>query len=296
MHYTGPVYRPPPEADTPLLEITYGCSWEKCSFCSMYHTQKFGISPIEDINQDLEELTRYYPKELKKIFLVNGDAFALPARKLIEIANLIHEYFPEIECIACYASIRNIKPKSLKDLKKLRDWGFNRLYIGLESAYENTLEQMHKGYTVEDEYNQLKKLKEANMDYVALLMLGIAGKGNCIESAVETSKLLNKYKPVMIIPTSTSIEKDTPLYKMSLNGEFIQPSERELVEEELALIENLEMYDDCYFFGGHVHNLIKIGYYFQFKDEMIKEIKKQIIELDEKMPELLDSKLTRGHL
>ena len=89
MHYTGPVYRPPPEADTPLLEITYGCSWEKCSFCSMYHTQKFGISPIEDIKQDLEELTRYYPKELKKIFLVNGDAFALPARKLIEIANLI---------------------------------------------------------------------------------------------------------------------------------------------------------------------------------------------------------------
>ena len=110
------------------------------------------------------------------------------------------------------------------------------------------------------------------------------------------SKLLNKYKPVMIIPTSTSIEKDTPLYKMSLNGEFIQPIERELVEEELTLIENLEMYDDCYFFGGHVHNLIKIGYYFQFKDEMIKEIKKQIIELDEKMPELLDSKLTRGHL
>lgn len=87
MHYTGSVYRPPPEADTPLLEITYGCSWEKCSFCNMYHTQKFGISPLEDIEEDLKELSRYYPEDIEKIFLVNGDAFVLPARKLLEIAD-----------------------------------------------------------------------------------------------------------------------------------------------------------------------------------------------------------------
>lgn len=87
MHYTGPVNRPPPEADTPHLEITYGCSWEKCSFCNMYHTQKFGISPLEDIEEDLKELSRYYPEDIEKIFLVNGDAFVFPARKLLEIAD-----------------------------------------------------------------------------------------------------------------------------------------------------------------------------------------------------------------
>ena len=77
MHYTGPVYRPPPEADTPLLEITYGCSWNRCSFCTMYDGQKFGISPLEDVESDLQELSRYYPKNLKKIYVENGDAFAL---------------------------------------------------------------------------------------------------------------------------------------------------------------------------------------------------------------------------
>lgn len=296
MHYTGPVYRPPPEADTPLLEITYGCSWEKCSFCSMYHTQKFGISPLADIEEDLKELSRYYPDDIKKIFLVNGDAFVLPARKLLEIAELIHEYFPKIDCIACYASVRNIKSKSIEDLKRLRLAGFNRLYIGLECAYEETLEKMHKGYTVKDEYMQLKKLKEANMDYVALLMLGIAGKGKCRESAIETAKLLNEYKPVMIIPTSTSIEKGTQLYEMKSNGEFIEANERELVDEELTLIENLDMDDDCYFFGGHVHNLIKIGYYFKFKEEMIKEIKNQIDLIEKSRLGLLDSVIKRGHL
>ncbi|WP_407413461.1 radical SAM protein [Methanobrevibacter sp.] len=296
MHYTGPVYRPPPEADTPLLEVTYGCSWEKCSFCTMYHSQKFGVSPLEDVEEDLKELSRYYPKDLKKIFLVNGDAFALPARKLLEIADLIHKYFPEIECIACYASIRNIKRKSIDDLKNLRKAGYNRLYIGLETAYEPTLEQMQKGYTKEDEYHELSRLKEVDMNYVALLMLGVAGRGNCIESAKQTAELLNEYKPVMIIPTSTSLEENTPLYDMTLNGEFVEATERELIEEELTLIENLEMDDDCFFFGAHVHNLIRINYYFKFKEEMIKDIKRQVERIEEIRPGFLDTVAKRGHL
>lgn len=296
MHYTGPVYRPPPEADTPLLEITYGCSWNKCQFCSMYQSQKFGISPLEDVEEDLQELSRYYPRDLKKIFVVNGDPFALQTKHLLKIADLIRKYFPEVETIACYTSIRNTKRKSIDDLKKLRNAGWNRLYIGMESAYQPMLEQMQKGYSQEDEYRELCKLQEADFDYVALLMLGAAGKGNGVESAKETAKLLNKYKPVMIIPTSTSIEKGTPLNEMKNNGEFLESSEREIIEEELTLIENLEMDDYCYFFGGHVHNLIKINAYFKYKKEMILEIKNKIVEFDKKRPGLLDSVITRGHL
>lgn len=296
MHYTGPVYRPPPEADTPLLEITYGCSWQKCSFCTMYHGQRFGASPLEDIEEDLQELSRYYPKDLKKIFLVNGDAFVLPARKLLEISDLIHKYFPEIECIACYASIRDIKRKSLEDLKKLREAGFNRLYIGLETAYEPTLEQMQKGYTCEDEYNELARLKEVDMNYVALLMLGVAGRGNCVESARQTAELLNEFKPVMIIPTSTSLEKDTPLYEMVQKGEFTEATERELIEEEKTLIENLEMDDDCFFFGAHVHNIIRINYYFKFKEDMLRDLENQVKRIDEMRPGFLDTVAKRGHL
>lgn len=111
---------------------------------------KFGISPIEHVKGDLEELSKYYPKNLKRIFLVNGDAFALQAKKITCYFRLDSWIFPRVECITCYASITNIKPKSDEDLKKLRQKGFNELYIGLETAYDPALDQMRKGYTQKD--------------------------------------------------------------------------------------------------------------------------------------------------
>ncbi len=296
MHYTGPVYRPPPEANTPLLEVTYGCSWNKCSFCTMYHAQKFGISPIEHIKEDLEELSRYYPKDLKRIFLVNGDAFALQAKKLLAIADLIHEYFPEVECITCYASIINIKPKSDEDLEKLRRAGFNELYIGLETAYDPALDQMRKGYTQKDEYEQLERIQNAGMEYNALLMLGVAGRGKYIENAEATINLLNTFKPKIVGPLTTSIQKPAPLYDMKMNGEFVESTEREMILEELMLLENLEMDDDCFFFGSHPYNLIRFSNTFKNRNKMVDDLKNQVDKIDELRPGILDTVFPRGNL
>lgn len=296
MHYTGPVYRPPPEADTPLLEITYGCSWNKCSFCTMYNGQKFGISPIEHIEEDLQELSRYYPKNIKKVYVENGDAFALQTHKLLEIAELIHKYFPEVETIACYASVRNIKPKSVEELKQLRAAGFNSFYMGIETAYSPALKQMRKGYNQADEYEQLKKLEDAGISYNAIIMFGVAGKGNYRENALETIKLLNRFKPSMILTMSTSVQDGTPLAKMVESGEFVIPTEREMLDEELLYLENLKMYDDCLYFGAHIYNLSRVTMYFKYQDEMIKQFKDRVEELDKNNPGLLDSVLPRGHL
>ena len=296
MHYTGPVYRPPIEADTPLLEITYGCSWNRCSFCTMYHGQKFGISPLEDVESDLKEMSRYYPRNLKRIFVENGDAFALPAKKLLEISELIHRYFPEIECITCYASIRNIKPKSVEDLKKLRSSGFNEFYIGLETAYDSALEQMQKGYNSDDEYEALKKLEDTGIDYNAIIMFGVAGKGNYKENVCETVKLLNRFRPKIILTMSTGIQKNTPLADMRDSGEFVEPTEREMLAEEMMYLENLKMDDDCLYFGAHIYNLSRITKYFRYRNEMIEELKKRIDEIDRTNPGLLDTVLERGSL
>lgn len=296
MHYTGPVYRPPIEADTPLLEITYGCSWNRCSFCTMYHGQKFGISPLEDVESDLKEMSRYYPRNLKRIFVENGDAFALPAKKLLEISELIHRYFPEIECITCYASIRNIKPKSVEDLKKLRASGFNEFYIGLETAYDSALEQMQKGYNSDDEYEALKKLEDTGIDYNAIIMFGVAGKGNYKENVCETVKLLNRFRPKIILTMSTGIQKNTPLADMRDSGEFVEPTEREMLAEEMMYLENLKMDDDCLYFGAHIYNLSRITKYFRYRNEMIEELKKRIDEIDRTNPGLLDTVLERGSL
>ena len=136
MHYTGQVYRPPVEWNTPLLEITIGCSHNKCAFCTMYRRTPFRVSPLEDIESDLQEMLAEYGSDLKRIYLLNGDPFVLSTKKLLEISDLIHRYFPKMETMSCYSSINDVRNKSLDELKTLRQAGYDELYFGLETGYD----------------------------------------------------------------------------------------------------------------------------------------------------------------
>lgn len=262
----------------------------------MYRNQKFGISPLEDIEEDLQEMTEYYPKNLKKLFVVNGDAFTLPSKRLLAISDLIRKYFPEVECISCYASVKNIKNKSVDDLKNLRAAGYDRLYMGIETAYGPALEQMRKGYTADDEYEQLKKLEDAGIDYNAIIMLGVAGKGNHEKNVSETVKLLNTFRPKMVLSMSTAVQQNTPLAEMRDSGDFSESTERELLSEEMMFLEKLEMDDDCFYFGGHVYNLGRISQHFRYRENMILALQKRIDEIDRTNPGILDTVLERGSL
>lgn len=153
MHYTGPVYRHPLEANTPILEITYGCSWNKCVFCNMYNEVKFGFSPIEHIEEDLQELASIYPRNLRKITVANGDPFALSTKRLLEISDLIRNYFPKISVISCQASIRNLMHKKQEEMDQLYEAMYDDLYIGIESGCADVLKLLNKGYGA----NQLMK-------------------------------------------------------------------------------------------------------------------------------------------
>ena len=146
MHYTGPVYRHPLEANTPILEITYGCSWNKCVFCNMYKGVKFGASPMEHIEEDLQELASICPRNLRKITVANGDPFALSTKRLLEISDLIREYFPEISVISCQTSIRNLMHKKQEELDQLYEAMYDDLYIGIESGCDEVLKLLNKGY------------------------------------------------------------------------------------------------------------------------------------------------------
>ncbi len=291
MHYTGQVYRHPIEGSTPLLEVTAGCSHNKCSFCTMYRETKFKVSPLEHVEQDLQELKASgYP--VKRIFLVNGEPFILSTEKLIKIGELINSYFPEIETITCYASMISIKRKSLEDLKKLRALKFNQLHIGLESAYDPALEQMNKGFTVAEAYENIEKLVQAGFEWDAIIMTGVAGKGNGKVHIEETAKLLNKFPPYLVSLMTTSVSEGTPLEKMRDNGEFIECTEREKIEEEIMLLELLE-FEDAYFFGGHNYNLIPINAPLSKKAEIIKAMKDYIPTIDKN---ILDGVLKRANI
>ena len=124
MHQTGQIYRPPSEASVQRLEVTIGCSHNKCSFCTMYRKTPFRVAPLEDVEMDLKELHDRGEK-ITRIYLTNGDPFVLGTDRLVKIAELVHQYLPEVEVLTCYASIQNLKAKSLEDLKLLKSVGYD---------------------------------------------------------------------------------------------------------------------------------------------------------------------------
>ncbi|WP_461205652.1 radical SAM protein [Clostridium sp. DL1XJH146] len=288
MHYTGQVYRHPVEGATDLLEVTVGCSHNKCTFCTMYRDTCFSISPKDYVEEDLQEL-KSRGRSIKRIFLVNGEPFVLSTAKLIEIGEKINSYFPEIETITCYASIKNLKNKSLEDLKKLRSLKYNQLHIGLESAYDPALKQMNKGFTKEEAYENLKKLTDAGFEWDALLMTGVAGKGNGKIHIEETAKLINTFPPYMVSVMPTSVTKGSELEVLRDKGEFVDCTELEKLEEEKMLLRLLE-FEDAYFFGSHNYNLVPVSAQLKYKQEILDVIDKKIMELDD---DLLNSVLER---
>lgn len=296
MHYTGPVYRHPLEANTPILEITYGCSWNKCVFCNMYQGVKFGASPMEHIEEDLQELASVYPSNLRKITVANGDPFALSTKRLLEISDLIREYFPKISVISCQSSIRNIMHKKQEELDQLYEAMYDDIYIGLESGCDEVLRQLNKGYTAKQAYETLKKLQNSKMKYIALLMGGAGGKKYRDAHIRDTAKILSTYPPKMISIITTGIATGTKLAEMRDDGEFEQLTEREVIEDEIALIEALDVPGQVYFFGHHQNNVARVSGHFKEKEGLVNGFRKKLKDLELSKPEILDISLTREYL
>lgn len=279
MHYTGQVYRPPLEAYTPLLEVTYGCSHNACAFCTMYHETKFGISPIEDIESDIIEIKETFPGHIDRIYLLNGDPFMLPTERLLEISDLIHKYLPDVKTITSYASFYNLKDKSVSDMTALREAGYNELWFGVESGDPEVLSWINKGADLDEYYEGLEKMKVAGMDYFAIVMQGIKGANKSIENAKATAEFLNYYPAKGIFIMSTDVQHGSKLYNMRQRGEFVETTNRENLIEQVTLLENLDVPDDVLYSSGHMVNLVKVSGHMRKKEEMISKLKYALASL-----------------
>jgi radical SAM superfamily enzyme YgiQ (UPF0313 family) len=236
---------PPPEADSMLLQVTVGCAHNQCAFCNMYRDVRFRMIQMEQIEADLEEARGIYPKA-ERIFLVNGDAFVLNARRLKEIAGKIGEYFPECNTISMYASIRNIESKTDAELNELRKHGINDLYIGVESGSDDVVAKMNKGHTAEEAGKQLYRLNQAGIGHIDNIVLGLAGTGRGIENAQRSAAFLNNVKPKSIWIGTLAVLEGTPLFEQIAAGRFIQASEREKLLEEKAFLNRLDLKISAY--------------------------------------------------
>ncbi|MFV0519086.1 MAG: radical SAM protein [Lachnospirales bacterium] len=286
MHYDEKIYRPPTEAYTLLLQVTSGCSHNKCIFCNMYEGVKFKVSPIEEIIQDLSEIKLKAPNT-KRIYLLNGDPFSLSFEKLKEIAILIKEYLPLIEVITMYASINSVKNKSVEELRILRELGINELYFGIETGFDEALENINKGNSSFDAIEQLLKLNNAKMDFYSIIMYGVAGENLGVTNAICTANLLNKVKTLGIGLMNLSVMEGTKLYDRVQEGSFIEASDLEKVKEIRAFIQELEVKSETFLTCIHISNLLSLEGNLPYdKDKFLKQLDEAIKAIIEGKKEL----------
>lgn len=247
MHYTGTVWRPPYEASSLLLEVTAGCTHHKCKFCTLYADLPFGfrMSPLEDVEADLKEAQamhrQFMTPNISRTFLTGANPFVLKFEKLIKIAELIHRYFPEMETIGSFARVTDVSLKSDEELAVLHRAGYDGLTIGIETADEEALRFMEKGYRAADILEQCGRLDKAGIHYSFFYLTGISGAGRGEAGAKATAAVCNQLHPTVVGANMLTIYPDSRLYAEIQQGNWKEESETEKYQEVRTLVENLKI-------------------------------------------------------
>lgn len=276
MEYEGMIYRPPVEANDILLQVAVGCTHNQCTFCNMFKEKKFHLVDEQMIVDNLKEAGRFY-SHADRVFLVDGDAFALSADRLERIAKMVYHYLPNCKTITMYAAVRNIETKTDEQLVRLRELGINDLYVGIESGLDDVLAAVRKGHTVHDAVTQLNRLNRAGVRHCMMLMPGLAGKGRGIESGIAAAKLANQTKPFLIIPTTLGIFEGTELFEKTQRGEFIEAGEKENLQEQKAFLEHVNL-PETYYWSAHALNSTPVVGFLNVneKGEMLQKLEANI--------------------
>ena len=256
MHYSHPVYRPPFEANSLLLQVSVGCSHNDCAFCSMYRHVRFRVEPIAQIEQDLIEARNLFP-HVPRVFLVSGDPFGLNTERLAEIARLVHHHLPEVETIAMYGSVPNIAAKSNADLRLLRSLRINDINIGLESGLDSVLSTMNKRFTLDEALYQTQRLRDAGFAYSMNIILGAGGRELSRHHALASAEAVNRMQPHLVFVATLHLEEDCPLQVQGLQGRFVENSVGEMIEEEVLFLDKLQLVHSR-FYGLHPSNTIPV--------------------------------------
>ena len=289
MKYTGPVFRPPFEDGSLLLQATAGCSHNKCTFCSMYRDVPFQVEDMAQIEEDLLEVRDKRPW-YKRVFLLGGDAFALDADRLKAIAKRCKGVLPNLKTVTMYASINNIRSKTDEELRELRAMGINDLNIGFETALDDRLEHFNKGFTVDEARTQLLRLKDAGMDFSLNIIIGAAGMDRALENAAANARFLNEIEPALIFVATMHMDKGTPLREELEAGLFIENTIGQNILEEMELLRGLTA--RSFFYGRHVSNFIGVqGKLPDDKDAMLQHMEEELREIPE---DFLTARPTRG--
>lgn len=196
LNYIEPVFRPPSEARSLILQVTNGCSWNNCTFCEMYtqDQKKFRARKEGEIEADIRQASKsVIPFE--KVFLADGDAMVLPTRRLKDILGQIRTQMPWVKRVSSYCLPRNLKKKSVEDLRQLKELGLDILYVGCESGDDDVLAKVSKGETYDSQKEALLKIKDAGLRASVMILNGLGGAKLSEQHALNSAKLMNECQP-----------------------------------------------------------------------------------------------------
>ena len=239
MRYKGKVYRPPSEAYSLIVQVTYGCSHNKCAFCDMYDDKHFAMRPMDEIREDFELARRVY-RRVERVFLADGDALMRKTADLVEILGLVYGLFPECERVTCYASPTSLQIKSEDDLRLLRSKGLQMVYMGLESGCDAVLERMRKGNTAADIVAMGQKVRRNGIALSVTAITGLGGPELMERHAVETAEAFNAMNPEYIGMLTLMVEPGTPLCDWVADGSFQLLTPAQVLTETRLLVEHLD--------------------------------------------------------
>lgn len=253
--YDLPLFRPPSEANSLIVQATIGCSHNRCTFCGMYKMKKFRIKPVEEIKRELEIFKRYYG-DVKRIFLADGNAMCMKTEELIEVLRYARGLFPSLERVSVYATPMDLLEKSIEELKWLREEGLNLVYLGVESGDDEILREIRKGVNCMEMIEAGRKAMRAGMTLSVTAITGLGGREKSFEHAKNTAKLLNAMKPHYTAFLTLMIVENTPLYLRLKKGEFSPLSHLEVLRELRWVIEDLNY--STVFRANHASNYLPI--------------------------------------
>lgn len=197
IRYVEPVFRPPSEAQSLILPVTDGCSWNQCSFCEMYTAPQkaFRARGEDEVLESIRQVGATYGGQIRRIFLADGDALVLPTRRLLNILAAIRQHLPSVHRVSSYCLARNLKKKSVAELDALREAGLSMVYLGAESGDDTVLARVSKGETFESTRNALDKLGEAGITRSVMILNGLGGQAFSDQHADNSARLANATQP-----------------------------------------------------------------------------------------------------
>ena len=284
MRYVGSVYRPPSEARSLIVQVTYGCSHNTCAFCSMYKEKRFAVRPLDEVLEDFHAARRLYPR-VERVFLADGDALVRRAAELETILKTVRELFPECTRVTCYASPDSIRIRTEEELRALRAAGLTMVYMGLESGCDAVLEKMRKGHDAAFIVEMGRKVRRCGIALSVTAITGLGGPELLERHAADTAAAFSAMNPEYIGMLTLMVEPGTPLYDWVRDGAFRLLTPAEDLRETRLLVEGLDS-PGSVFRMNHASNYLALrGTLNRDRDAMLAQLDRAAADLSLLRPE-----------